>query len=121
MIAEERKKVNVLDKMEKNIFEFAELKRNRNRMARFLRGLSLNDFFFVGIQDFLEEDLKDLAQMLGWNICLAFHNNRNELKGAAITDKMRQKIEELNRSDIEIYKEALRIREFRRKKIGHPI
>ena len=73
-------------------------------MARFFKGLSLNDFFFVGIQDFFEEDLKDLAQMLNWNICLAFHNNRNELIKAAIIDQMRKNIEELNRSDIEIYK-----------------
>lgn len=45
--------------------------------SRFLHGVSVSDFFFVGIQEHFTDDLYDLASMMGWRNVTPPRENAN--------------------------------------------
>ncbi|MDE5095791.1 MAG: sulfotransferase family 2 domain-containing protein, partial [Trichodesmium sp. St11_bin5] len=49
-----------------SFWEFAQIPENQNIMSVYLRDMKLEDFFFVGIQEFFEEDLQQLKNLLFW-------------------------------------------------------
>jgi hypothetical protein len=111
---EKKKDLNILAKMEKTLLEYAATEANRNRMSKFLDGISPDEFFFIGFTDHYEEDLADLARLLNWkNYNLHQHN----ITGSKpeVDDESLQKIRELNRDDYELYEHALQLREERLK------
>lgn len=112
---EEEKDLNILAKMQKTLLEYANARPNRNRMSSFLKGSTLEDFFFIGIMDHYEEDLKDLASLLGWGEYTELQHNITGDK-PEVDEETLNIIKELNSKDIEIYKSALKHREERIKK-----
>ncbi len=112
---EEEKDLNILAKMQKTLLEYANAEPNRNRMSSFLKGSTLEDFFFIGIMDHYEEDLKDLAGLLGWGEYTELQHNITGEK-PDIDEETLNIIRELNSKDIEVYKSALKQREERIKK-----
>jgi hypothetical protein len=49
MLREDADAANVLARLERSLLEFARAELNRNRAARFLDGLKLEDLAFVGV------------------------------------------------------------------------
>jgi hypothetical protein len=113
IVNEKERRINVLSKMERSLIEYARAEINRNRMSRFLEGLSLERLFFVGVQEYFSEDLKYLAKLLEWDTYEEyFHNTTSEQK-QNVPKEVRKEIEMLNSEDMKIYELALKLREKR--------
>ena len=107
---------------EKNLdfWEFAQMPENQNVMSVYLGKIKLEDFFFVGIQNFFEEDLQELRSMMSWQeITISRENNNRDsdyqrIKKEVLRDEsLVKKVERINGEDIEMYQEALNLREKR--------
>lgn len=118
---EEYKHMHTLQRMEKTLLEFAEAERNQNRMTKFLRGIRLQEMFFVGIQEYFSEDLADLAAMLHWQSVMEFHHNPSSTQRELVAEEIKAEILTLNSQDKELYQEALYLRKLRRERLqrGH--
>ncbi len=109
---EERKGLDILSKMQKSLIEYAQLELNRNRMAKFLDGITLDKMKFVGIQEYYDEDLAYFGQLFGFNNVTPLEYNVT--KGAdTVNPEVEQQIAELNSEDVEIYKEGIELRKKR--------
>lgn len=106
--------LELLEKLQKSILEFAQDPRNRNRITDFLDGMDLEQFRFVGLMEHYQEDLDDLGQLLGWDTNLtALHENRTGQK-REVHEELRAMIADLNRDDVNLYEQALALRAQRR-------
>jgi hypothetical protein len=104
-----------------SLVEFAEDPIVRNRVSGlFLRGLPLGEFSFLGVQEHFDDDLQELAQMMGWPEVRAGLDNRSPQPGYG--DRLRELREDrgliehlvaLNEEDMALYEEALRLRALR--------
>ncbi|MGB3513306.1 MAG: class I SAM-dependent methyltransferase [Microcoleaceae cyanobacterium] len=124
---------NKLNKMQEHLqqknldlIKFAELPENQNLITnKYIKVTKLTDFYFIGIQEFFETDIKELKEMLKWpSFSVSYKNqNRSEEYKNSLQKNLENKstiaqLIELNQKDIEIYKEALSFREERLKKSG---
>lgn len=87
-----------------------------------MRNMKLKDFYFVGIQDFFAEDLEELKTRLSWpDVKISKENNNlysdyQKIKEEILSDNgILEKVYSLNSKDTELYQEALRLREKRRR------
>jgi hypothetical protein len=117
LVGKGQKELNILNRMEKNLEEFAQAERNRNRMSKFLEGLRLEDLFFVGIQEHFSEDLNDLAKMLHWRRTAEFRHNTSQEQRVPVNNDIKEQIRELNEEDVKVYEEALHLRKLRRSRL----
>lgn len=105
---EQGKGLNILGKMQRSLLEYARFEPAQNRMSKFLTGLELEDFFFVGIQEEYELSLQRLSGLLEWEEYPVFHHNKT---GAAhpkrVSDEERAIIRSLNQKDVALYERAL--------------
>ncbi len=107
-----------------NIIDFAERPEMQNSLAEnYLKNQSLTDFYFVGLQEFFQEDVTQLSQMLNWPEAEFEMKNKNPypeydalLKELLSQTKVIDKITALNKKDLELYQQALSLREGRIKK-----
>ena len=97
--------------------EYARSEMNQNRMSKFLKGLKLEDLFFVGIQESFDEDLRDLFERLGWKNAGSFHQNSSQHEKSFVSQNEREEIKRLNLSDVALYQEAVALRDQRIKTI----
>lgn len=118
MIPQDHKNAKLINRMEKSLIEFARSDKNRNRITTFLSGVALKDFDFVGIKEKLEEDIEDLAYLLEWDKYEIFHHNINSPHKKEVDKALKEEIAELNRDDVDLYEEALRLRQERRNKLA---
>jgi hypothetical protein len=107
--------LNILSKMQRSLVEYAAAPVNRNRMARFLKGMLLEDLDFVGVVEHYEEDIKALAETLGWVNPPVFHHNTGALP-KVVDPEVVQKILRFNQKDVELYNRAL---ELRSRRVAH--
>lgn len=104
-----------------SFIEFAEQPEMQNLISsKFVQEQKLADFYFVGIQEFFLEDLLELRKMFGWPKYELETQNTNPypeykllLEEVLSNQEILQKISVLNQEDIEIYQEALNLRENR--------
>jgi hypothetical protein len=111
---EPSKGLNILLKMERKLMEYARDPKSCNRMSRFLQGVPLEEFAFVGIQDHYSEDLKHLSKILDWPEYEEFVHNRTGKSYDEVTSKEREEIRALNDEDVRLYERALELREKRK-------
>lgn len=108
---EKRKGLNILRKMQRTLMEYAADEYNQNRISKFLQGVELNQFGFVGVQEFYEEDLALMAKQFSWPSYEFLHVNKT---GGGykdqVSEEQRMQIAMWNDQDMAIYKEALAIR-----------
>ena len=109
---EERKGLNILLKMEKSLLEYASTKVNRNRIWKFMKGIAIEDLFFVGLTEHYEEDLEYLGKKLGWKRHRVFKHNPTAKK-PEVDQETIDRIKELNSEDYKIYNRALELRKER--------
>ncbi|MEP6516250.1 sulfotransferase family 2 domain-containing protein [Microcoleus vaginatus] len=108
-----------------SLLEFAEFRATHfiNPLANFYcRGVDLTDFYFVGVQEFFQDDLAELKQMLGWPDFKMEVFNQNKypnylehLKEALEDKKLLNKLIAMNRQDLQLYQTALDLRAKRKK------
>lgn len=101
--------------------EFIEQPEAKNFLSKY-SGKLLTNFDFVGVQEFFEEDLTHLTDMLGWCSFSRSIKNSNpnpkynqELEEVFSNKNLIKKIIKNNQEDLEIYQEALKLRAERRK------
>lgn len=103
---EERKGLNILSKMQRTLIEYARDENNQNRMKKFLRGVTLEELTFVGIQEYYSEDLAVLAELFGWASVPEFKDNVTTRK-YDVSSADRAEIAALNADDVALYQRAL--------------
>lgn len=97
--------------------EFANIPDVRNEMSVYIGGRNLKDFYFVGIQGFFKDDLRDLATMLNWPEIQITYENKNKyddynslVKSILNDSDIMKALITLNREDLELYQTALNLR-----------
>lgn len=99
------------DRANETLKVYASRPETQNRMARFLRGSSLDQFFFIGFLETFEEDLARLAALLNWPEAPRFHEKKLKKSpgGAkkAASWWLLRRIEKINSEDWQIYRQAL--------------
>ena len=103
LLAEEENDLDILSKMQKTLVEYASARKARNRMSKFLEGIELRQMLFVGISEVYDDDLSDLAGMLGWP---GFEPCRHNITGGdklKVSEAIREEIRRLNLEDVELY------------------
>ncbi len=109
---EEGKGLNILSKMQKTLLEYAYAELNRNRMSKFLTGITLEECLFVGISEHYESDLEYLSRLLKWKSYSTFHHNATG-GSLVVSEVERAAIRAWNAEDVNLYEHALRLRERR--------
>jgi SAM-dependent methyltransferase len=104
------------------IDEFSDQPEVRNILYRDTSGKKLSDFYFVGLQEFFQEDLAELKSMLGWANFRNSYENLNpnpkyheDIQKVFANQKIIDKLVENNQQDLALYQEALNLRANRRK------
>lgn len=109
-----------------DLIEFAEIPENQNQIKRkYIKETKLTDFYFIGIQEFFETDIKELKEMLEWPEIAVSYKNKNisaeyqeSLQELLKNQPIITQLAKLNQEDIEIYQEVLSLREKRLQKSG---
>jgi len=111
LLNEEKRGINILKKMQRTLLEYARDELNRNRQSKFLEGITLDQFDFVGIKEDFETDLVHAANIFGWaKIPISIHQNKTPLEKPELPEHILNEIKALNSRDIELYQEALKLR-----------
>lgn len=106
------------DKINYTLLDYAAEDSVRNRMSKYLDGIELEELFFIGILESFDEDLLRLSKMLDWQVTIpnVFENSGSSYRESptcetkTVTIAMRDKIRELNMSDVHLYEKALDLR-----------
>ena len=106
---EKGKGLNILSKMQRTLMEYARDDWNKNRISKFLQGVTLDQLAFVGIQEHYTEDLRALAELLNWKEFPEFRHNTTPNK-YEVSPEERAEIAALNELDVALYKEATKLR-----------
>ncbi|MEG4345560.1 sulfotransferase family 2 domain-containing protein [Microcoleus sp. A003_D6] len=103
-----------------SLLEFAEIqaKKGINPLADFYcLDVDLTDFYFIGIQEFFQDDLAKLKQMLGWPEFKMevfnqnkYPNYREHLQKALADKSTMKRLTEITSKDMELYQKALDMR-----------
>ncbi|WP_332958756.1 hypothetical protein [Microcoleus sp. AR_TQ3_B6] len=106
----------------RGIDEFAEQPKVRNILYQHTCGKNLSNFYFVGLQEFFQEDLAELKIMLGGKNFRKSYENRNpnpkyheNIQKVFANHKIIDKLVENNQQDLALYQEGLNLRANRRK------
>lgn len=111
ILNEEANNLNILSKMERSLIEYARDDINRNRQTRFLAGASPDMFDFVGIQEDFKQEIRAIAKALNWStVPNVIHHNKTITDRPELSLDVLMEIEELNREDMDLYKEVLKMR-----------
>jgi len=111
---EEGKGLNILAKMQKSLMEYAQTEMNRNRISKFLEGISLEEMKFVGIQEYFDEDLIYFCHLFGIKNIQPLKQNVTGKK-YSVDKETRDEIARLNMRDMEIFKKGIELRNQRNK------
>jgi hypothetical protein len=99
-----------------DLITFARHPHMRNLMSRRLRGLELEDFFFIGFTETFDFSMKALINRLGWQVELddmPLFEPQNvgpvaHREKTVIDDRMMQQLYDLNAEDVDLYNRARR-------------
>lgn len=109
--------VELQNRKNESLIEYASKEDTRNLMSRFTKGSGLKDFYFIGITEYFDEDVRILAECLNWkHFDIPRVNDNSEFKSnlPVATDADKKLIAELNREDIALYEQAIDIRRKRK-------
>jgi len=96
---------------EETLLEYARRRPARNRMTKFLKGVRLEDLYFIGFLENYDQDLHRLGRLLGWGDIDIPHLNRGQnSKQEALDEATLKKLRRWNRRDIKLYERAKSLR-----------
>jgi len=104
---------NILGRMTKSLLEFAQVNYEQNKISKYLKGMNLNNFYFVGIVESFDEDMKELSKQLHWQEMKAIRQNITRKKPSSVSAEVYEAIKSMNHKDWEIYQLALAMRKKR--------
>ncbi len=106
---EDKNHIDVLSKMQRTLEEYAADPVNRNRMSRFLSGILLNEFDFVGQIEHFNTHLQQLATKLNWKqpTQVVYKNSTSvSSERSELSEELKQRIAEWNKEDVQLYEAA---------------
>lgn len=111
LLQEEKNNLNILSKMQKSLIEYARTEGNKNRQVKFLSGSKPDDFAFIGIQEYFNEEITRLARILQWDKVpeVLFHNKTSK-HVIEYSEEIIEEIRYLNLEDEKMYQAALQLR-----------
>jgi hypothetical protein len=98
------------EKKDMGLLNFARLPAQRNVITSYLKGIAIEQLFFIGILEQYEQSVKEFKTLftIEKEIEIPWENNNKEYKKQyTVTDEERQKISELNEADNLLYQEIL--------------
>jgi hypothetical protein len=111
ILQEEKHDLHILEKMQRSLVEYARVEINRNRQSKFLKGASLDRFFFIGITENFERDLRFLGEKLKWDKQPELlHHNITETNPRKFSQEELDEIRSLNMEDVKLYDSILEMR-----------
>jgi hypothetical protein len=114
ILQEEKHDLHILEKMQRSLIEYARTEINRNRQSKFLKGIRPDQFAFIGITEYFENDLKLMSDKLGWNqIPETLYHNVTDATPHPVSDAERDEIRSLNADDVSLYNQILELRNLR--------
>ena len=109
-----------LRKKNYTLLKYATEGKKNNRMAAFLEGMELHDFFFIGILERFDADMEELITKMEWPRTKGFshinsnadfkYNNDCKTQYSDIDDEMRYEIALHNDLDIKLYNDVKEMR-----------
>lgn len=110
-LMEEKKGLNILSKMRRSLLEYAQDERNCNRMSKFLKGIDIKDFFFIGTVENYDEDIQELGRKLNWSTLeIVTHNITGTSNKSVVDEQTKALIRSYNKKDQALYEQALALR-----------
>lgn len=106
---EEIHQIDIISKMQRTLTEYAGDEKNRNRMSKFLDGISLSEFDFVGLVEHFDEHLQRMSEKLGWHkhIAPVHYNATGKMReGDKTGDEVKTQIALWNDRDMILYQAA---------------
>jgi len=94
-------------RLDESLLTFARRKDNRNRMYQHLRGIALEDLFFIGFLESYEEDIQRLSKLLDWPEVDIPRLNTSAPPQEEIPEDVIAEINDLNEKDYFLYTTAL--------------
>ncbi len=94
-------------RIHEDLLTYAQKTENRNRMSKFLAGISLEELFFVGKMERFEKEVGRLGKQLGWTTVQI--PKLNTLERPEVDETTRNKILALNQQDFELYTNAFNL------------
>jgi hypothetical protein len=108
-----------------SFMEFAGMPEARNAISRQLQGVNLSDFYFIGFQDSFEADILSLSKTLNWSKPIIKPANKNKYSkyegfvAEILSDAGNvARLHNLNADDLNLYHEALKIRDKQNQSVG---
>lgn len=90
---------------EENIIEYAALEESRNRMSKFIDGIDLSLFNFIGLLENSEQDFTSFGKLFNKVITLFPQENAIANKNQA-DEKIRNQIASFNEDDVTLYRKV---------------
>jgi len=96
-------------RIQESLLTYAARPENCNRIATFLAGTNLDDFYFVGRVEHFATDVKKLGALLNWqDHPLPLLNQKDpRLEPARVSEQEKQAIAALNALDLQIHQQLL--------------
>jgi hypothetical protein len=92
---------------EETLLDYARMQENRNRMAKFMRGLAPEDYFFIGLLEHFEADYQRLGKLLRWpeipELPRLNDHSRFRKKLLETDESTRHQLQALNAEDMALY------------------
>ena len=95
---------------DETLLQYAGRRDARNRMHKFLNGLPLEDFYFIGLLEDYEADVKRLGRLLGWGKFELPHVNKAITPKPELDEATLKKLRRWNRKDIKLYERVRRLK-----------
>lgn len=89
--------------------QFSALENERNKMSKFLKGISAEGLFFIGLVENYEKDLTALAVKLKWNNYTPVYNNITKKVKKEISPLILQEICNNNSEDVLLYSTTMKL------------
>lgn len=111
LLDEEKNNLDIISKLQRNLIEYARAEINRNRQSKFLAGSKLEDFDFIGIHEFYDQEIIRLSAVMNWNrVPEILYQNKTTGNIKSHSQEIIEEIHALNHEDVKLYDEALKIR-----------
>lgn len=101
----------VRNRQNESLKVYASLEETQNRMVKFLKGTTIDQFFFIGFLESFSEDLGRLSKLLNWPETPVFHEKNIKRENLKPKDRLspwlKRKITKNNKEDWRLYKSAI--------------
>jgi len=101
--------LSLIERLVCSLEEFSKRSEQQNKISFFLKGLALEEAFFVGIIENYNQDVAELSKKLNWEFTNQESINKTENKKSEITLDNMKRLEENNQEDFILYNKILRV------------